>query len=125
MAATVKIVRAPAPIVRIQPPRFERFRARAKHLARGFGRAAMAQARDEKHTFAAVTAGVVLGLAERNNVTLPHIAALGTAGTYGVLAWAVGKWGKSRMARHAASGLLAIAGYQHAKGGTVSGSLLG
>ena len=45
---------------------------------------------------------------------------LGKAGTLGVAAWALGKWGKSEWARHAATGFLSIAAYELSKEGKSS-----
>lgn len=77
---------------------------------------AAAAAMSEKHTATAVGAGAVLGLLERNDVPLPYIDMLGRAGTYGLVAWAAGRYTGNQMAQHAASGLLAIAAYELAKG---------
>jgi hypothetical protein len=104
----------------IRVPSFPR--GRARHLARrGFSAAARA-AVTEKHTLAAVGAAGALGFAKRMGVSLPKIDALGTAGTYGVVAWAGARFMKSRTLSHVATGLLCVAAYQHAAGGgSVSG----
>jgi hypothetical protein len=76
----------------------------------------------ERHTLAAVGAAGALGFAKRMGVSLPKVAALGTAGTYGVAAWAAARFTKSRVLSHVATGLLCVAAYQHgAGGGSVSG----
>jgi len=85
------------------------------------GKAAQA-ALAEKHTITAVAAGAALGLAERNNLPLPYLGVLGRAGTYGLAAWAIGKYTGNTMAQHAASGLLSIAAYELAKGGGSPGA---
>jgi hypothetical protein len=54
-------------------------------------------------------------------VQLPKIDAIGTAGTYGLVAWAIGRWTRSNVAQHVATGLLSVAAYQLAAGGGVSG----
>jgi hypothetical protein len=108
-SATVKIVRVPS----ISP--------RARALARRGVSAAARIAASERHTAAAVGAAAVLGFAARSGVTLPRIEALGTAGTYGLVAWAVGRFTRSPMAQHVATGLLSVAAYQLAAGTGVSG----
>lgn len=83
---------------------------------------AAAIALTEKHTLTAVGAGAALGLAERNNIPLPYVGFLGRAGTYGVAIWALGRYTGNQMAQHAASGLLAVAAYELAKGGGSPGA---
>jgi hypothetical protein len=98
-------------IVRV--PRF----IKAKAAVRRGATAAARFAADEKHTLAAALAAGALGWAEKSKTELPRIKALGTAATYGLAAWALGKFTKSRVARHVATGLLSVAAYQFAKGG--------
>ena len=78
------------------------------------GRAAMA----EKHTAAAVVAAAALGLLERNNVPLPALGFVGTAGTYGIGAWLVGRYTGNQTMQHVATGLLSVAAYKLGKGET-------
>jgi hypothetical protein len=111
--SSVKIVRVPT------------FSAAAKRRASGIARrgfsAAARAASSERHTIAAVGAAAVLGFMQRNSVTLPKIDALGTAGTYGLIAWAGGRFMKSQILSHVATGLMSISAYQLAAGQTVSG----
>lgn len=88
---------------------------RSVAVRRVAGKAAQA-ALSEKHTMTAVAAGAALGLVERNDIPIPYIEVLGKPGTLGLVAWAVGKYTGNQMAQHAASGLLAIAAYELAKG---------
>lgn len=89
-----------------------RWRTRTVQASRrGLSRAAQV-AREEKHTIAAVGAAAVCGLAESRNVALPHIEALGTAGTYGVVAYVAGRYMKSKTLSHVATGLLSVAAYK-------------
>ncbi len=114
--STTRIVRTASPqTIRIAVPRAplaKRAKAAAHRGARHIASAAM----DEKHTLVALVAAGVLGFAQREGISIPHVEIAGEAGTAGLVAWAVGKWGKSRIARHVATGLLSIAVYEKAKG---------
>ena len=90
-------------------------------FARRASSAASRLAASETHTIVAVGSAVVLGLMQRQNVALPKIDALGTPGTYGLLAWAVGRYTRSTMAQHVATGLMSVSAYQLAAGQTLSG----
>jgi hypothetical protein len=86
-------------------------------IARRGGRAAVGAALSERHTMAAVvTAGAFGYMTRPGSAALPHIAALGQAGTYGMALWAVGRFGKSRMAQHMATGLLCVQAAEWARG---------
>lgn len=98
-----------------------RYRTRLVKVGRSGLSAAARAAREEKHTIAAVGAGVALGFLRRENVALPKVEALGTAGTYGIAAWLLARYTKSLTLQHVATGLLAIAGAELASGSTVSG----
>ena len=111
--AAVKIVRVPS------------FSAVTKRQAgavarRGFSAAGRA-ASSEKHTIAAVAAAATLGFMQRSGVALPKVDALGTAGTYGLIAWAGGRFMKSPVLSHIATGLMSLSAYQLAAGQTLSG----
>jgi hypothetical protein len=101
----------------------------ARRKSTGFARrassAASRLAASETHTIVAVGSAVVLGLMKRQNVALPKIDALGTPGTYGLLAWAVGRYTRSTMAQHVATGLMSVSAYQLAAGQTLSGDVMG
>jgi hypothetical protein len=93
---------------------------------RGVSRAAQV-AREEKHTIAAVGAAAVCGLAESRNIEIPHVDALGVAGTYGVAAYLAGRYMKSKTLSHVATGLLSVAAYKAAaamEGGGTSGDFI-
>lgn len=83
----------------------------AAPIARRAGSAAANAARDEKHTLIALGTAAAAGYARREGMldTLPHLETLGVEGTYGAIAWALGKWTGNRTARHVATGLLCIA----------------
>lgn len=112
-ATTTRIVAAPArrsaPIV---------IRERAGQVARRVGSAAASAAREEKHTITAVVAAAVVGYAQRENMldNLPQIDAIGPVGTLGAVAWAAGRFMRSNVASHVATGLLSIAAYDLARG---------
>jgi hypothetical protein len=110
-ATSVKIVRVPS---------MTGARRRAGALVRRGASAAARAAASERHTAAAVLGAAAIGWAQRSGTTLPHVASLGVAGTYGVLAWAVGRMTRSNVAQHVATGLLAVAAYQLTAGGGTS-----
>jgi len=111
--AAVKIVRVPS------------FSATTKRRAAGLARrgfsVASKAASSEKHTIAAVAAAATLGFMQRSGVSLPKFDALGTAGTYGLVAWAGGRFMRSPTLSHIATGLMSISAYQLAAGQTLSG----
>jgi len=91
---------------------------RAAPTIKKVGRAAGVAALEERHTIAAVLAAIALGYIEKNNVPVPDVLGIGTPATAGLAAWILGKTTKSRMARHVATGCLAIAAYQFARTGS-------
>jgi hypothetical protein len=93
---------------------------RSAPVVKRIGRAAGTAALEERHTIAAVLAGIVLGYAERQSVQIPDVLGIGTPATVGLGAWILGKTTKSRMARHVATGCLAIAAYQFARSGSAT-----
>lgn len=122
------IIRQPAakaPIIRVAGPRAP---GRARRYARHVGRAARhvgMRALEEKHTVAAVGAGLALGFVEREKIALPAIPKLGMSGTYGIGLWLAGKYMRSRTMSHMATGLLSIAAYQLGKTGEIAGEVDG
>lgn len=98
-----------------------RYRTRVVKVGRSGLSAAARAARSEKHTIAAVAAAGILGFMRREGVALPKVAALGTAGTYGALAWLGGRYMKSQVLQHVATGLLSVAAAELTSGSTVSG----
>lgn len=90
----------------------------AKKVARRAGGAAARAAWSEKHTITALLAAGALGLAKRQDVELPHFEAVGVPATYGLAAWVAARFTKSRVLEHAATGLLSVAVYELAAGGT-------
>ena len=93
---------------------------RSAPIVKKVGRAAGVAALEERHTIAAVMAGIVLGYAERAGVTIPDVLGIGAPATVGIGAWVLGKTTKSRIARHVATGCLAIAAYQFARSGSAT-----
>lgn len=106
------------PNIRVVIPRAARTAGR---LARRAGTAAAAVARDEKHTIAAVGAAAVVGYMQRSGTQLPHVAAIGMPGTYGLVAWMGARMTKNKTLAHVATGLLSVAAFQM----TASGSFFG
>jgi len=90
-------------------------------LARRAGSAALRAASAEKHTLAAVATAAVLGVAKKQGIALPKIDALGVTGTYGAVLWFAGRFMKSPVLSHCATGLLAVSAYELASGQTLSG----
>jgi hypothetical protein len=116
MAATATVIRRPPPRTAMvaRPP--SRTRVVVARVARRAGGAALAAAQAEKHTLAAVFAAGAVGYAQRQGMldTIPHIAAIGPIGTLGAVAWAAGRFMRSRVASHVATGLLSVAVYKAA-----------
>lgn len=106
MAATLART-APQTTVRLTLPKG--LRKTAGNLARRGASAAARAAASERHTLTAMGAAAALGYVEGSGTQVPKIDALGVAGTYGGLAWMVGRFTKSRVAEHVATGLLAVA----------------
>lgn len=94
---------------------------RVVKLARRAGSAAAAGAKSEKHTIAALAGAAALAYAKRANIDLPKIEALGTSGTYGLALWLIGRYTRSPMAQHAATGLLSVAVAELVSGERISG----
>lgn len=120
MAATMvrtRVVRMPG-----------RTRTRIVRAARRIGGTGARIARDQRHMFYAAAAAAALGYVSRpGGVDLPHVQALGVAGTYGLLAagLSMAKIGGESV-RHAATGLLCAAIYDYMKTpSTSAGDLLG
>lgn len=110
--ATALARRAPSrPVTRTRIVRVSS--AIARRGARAAGRAAIS----ERHTLAAVGTAAAFGYMTRTGSTpFPHIAALGQAGTYGAALWAVGRFTKSPVAQHMATGLLCVQAAEWARG---------
>lgn len=96
-------------------PRQSRFRSIVRHTG---GKIA-----EEKHMVGALVAAGALGVAESQGIKIPTIGTMGEAATLGIAAYALDKFGvvKSKMLRHAATGLLSIAVYEFAKKETAKG----
>ena len=100
-------------------------------LARRGASVALSKAREEKHTFIALGVAGAAGYARGKGMldNIPHVQQLGVVGTFGIAAWALGKYTNNRIARHAATGLLAIAVNRFAEaqarsgGGAVQGEV--
>ena len=84
-------------------------------VRRGASAAARA-AMQEKHTLTAVAAAALLGYARRMGYTPPTLGPLSPEATAGLAAWAIGRFTKNRTAEHVATGLLAVAAHDMARG---------
>lgn len=107
------------PTIRVAMPRAPSGRL-ARHVKRG-ARRITSEASQNKHRFGAIAAGFALGYMQKNGWSLPAIPMLGQAGTLAVAAYFGGKWMKSRMLSHAATGLAAVAAYELGKDGSIAG----
>jgi hypothetical protein len=67
----------------------------------------------------------VAGFLQRSGTQLPHVRALGVPGTYGLAALVVAQATRAPMAQHVATGLLAAAAYDWARGTGASTSVSG
>ena len=116
---------AARPIIKVSAPR--PIVARAKRAAHHFATRAANIAKEEKHRIGAVVAAGIVGYAEKKNINLPHVEAIGTAATYGLAGWLLLKSGhlKSKTLSHAVTGLLSVAAYQYTSGKGMSGVVLG
>jgi hypothetical protein len=104
------LARRSRPTINIRMP------SRGARLARRAGGAVAKAAWSEKHTVTALLAAGILGYMQRPaaagapaRTPLPHIAALGEAGTYAAAAFVIGKATGSVVAQHVATGLGCVA----------------
>lgn len=106
------------PTIRVAMPRSPGKLARA---ARRGARHVSTEASQNKHRLGAIGAGFVLGYMQKNNWSIPAIPMLGQAGTLAVASYYGGKFMKSRMLSHMATGFAAIAAYELGKDGSIAG----
>ena len=111
-------------VIQLRPPRMP-VAARARRAVRIGASAAARVARDQRHTMVGVASAAVAGFLQRSGTTLPHIRALGVPGTYGLAALVVAQSTRAPMAQHVATGLLAAAAYEWARGAGASASVSG
>jgi hypothetical protein len=113
------------PIVLRVPTPSPATRAKVAGVARRGYSAAARVASQERHTLVAIGSAAVLGYMKKQGVALPKIAALGTPGTYGLIAFAIGRFTRSPIAQHVATGLMSVSAYELASGQTLSGEVMG
>ena len=113
------------PIVLRVPTPSPATRAKVANVARRGYSAAAKVASQERHTIVAIGSAALLGILKKQNVSLPKISALGTPGTYGMAAWLIGRFTRSPIAQHVATGLLSVSAYELASGQTLSGEVMG
>lgn len=101
--------------------RFALARARTVRVVKNVGRkgasAAVREAREGRHTIAAVVAAGALGYLQKQGTQLPHVRQIGVSGTYGLGAYILGRMTKNEYIKHAATGLLAVAINEYIKEG--------
>jgi len=112
-------VRTAAPIIRVTTPRA----ATTKKKSKGRRHHAHASAHvNQKTIMAAAIGGAVLGFVDKSFPTLPTLPYIGRAGTIAIAAWALsGRSGIGHIARDVALAAAAVAGYELASTGKVSG----
>ena len=102
-----------------------RYFARGRRRLGGLMSRGARVARDNKHTFAAVAAGLAIGLAQKYGwlEKIPRVPGLGRLGTLGLALWVLNRQGilKGQMVAHAATGVLSIAAYQMGSTGEIAG----
>lgn len=88
----------------------------ARAGARAASRAAWRAAQAEQHTLLALAAAGLFGWARRTGADLPKPLgeAIPAPLQYGLLAWVLGRWTRSRTAEHVATGLLSVGIYDAA-----------
>lgn len=95
---------------------------RSAALAHHVGRRAIEAAEKEKHTLTAIAAAGIMGWARSSDAgrdlieRLPALGPLGVEGTLALGFWVFGRWGRSRIAEHVATGLGSVAIYRLARG---------
>lgn len=125
-AATATVIRRPPPrtaIVAARPQQRTRtvIVQQGAAIARRAGSAIARQAAEEKHTLFAVGASLAVGWADSRNMldSVPTlIPGTGPVGTLALVAWGLGKFTGSRMARHTATGLASVAAFRIGAGQT-------
>lgn len=108
MAATKK--GNPTQLVVVEPARRRRSTL-ARRAGSAAARTAAKAAAQERHTLAALAAAAIAGAARRYDWDLPTIGDMPPTLTWGLGAWAFGRWGKNKMAQHVATGLLSVGLY--------------
>jgi len=113
------VVRASAPRPIVIKTSGKASKGRARRVAHAVGSFALA----ERHRMGAIAGGFILGMVDKSDFAdkIPTLPFLGKAGTLGLAAWGVAKATKSQWANDAATGFLAIAAYELAKEGSISG----
>jgi hypothetical protein len=118
-----KIVRAPAPIVRVSAPRAAPVRRRARRRSRGHSFASVGGGIISNETIQMAIGGAVYGFAVKSGLIakLPAIPVVGRTGTAAILLDYWSRHGGGQMAHRAARAAAAIAGYQLGAEGKIQG----
>lgn len=120
--AGVKIVRAPAPIVRVSAPRAPAKRRRSSPRRRSSGGLGGIVSNE---TVQMAIGGALYGYAVKSGIVakLPAIPVLGRTGTAAILLDYFSRHGGGQLAGRAARAAAAIAGYQLGSNGKIEGDL--
>jgi len=114
-------VRGPAPIIRVAAPSAPSRRRARRHVRRAVAGGKRLLGASQSQMIAIVGAGV-LGLMQKNGVTLPKILpSLSTPANVGLLAFIGGKVLKSATLDHAATGALSVALWAYLGGAPIQG----
>ena len=120
--AGIKIVRAPAPIVRVSAPRApaKRRRSHPRRRSSGIGGGIISN-----ETVQMAIGGALYGYCVKSGIVdkLPAIPVLGRTGTAAILLDYFSRHGGGQLAGRAARAAAAIAGYQLGSTGKISGDL--
>lgn len=123
-STTTKIVRAPAPIIRVSAPRaapVRHRRYRRRHSGGGMGVGGLIS----NESVQMLIGGALYGYAVKSGLVakLPEIPVVGRTGTAAILLDYWSRHGGGQLAHRAARAAAAIAGYQLGAEGKISGDL--
>jgi hypothetical protein len=127
-ASVTRIVKAPAPIIRVSAPRAAPARRRAHRRRRSSGRSVnlggMTGGLISNEAIQMAVGGALYGFAVKQGIVdkLPAIPVLGRTGTAAILLDYWARHGGGQLAHRAARAAAAIAGYQLGHEGKISGS---
>lgn len=121
---TTKIVRAPAPIIRVSAPRSSPVRRRRFHRRRSGGGMGVGGLISNE-SVQMLIGGALYGYAVKSGLVakLPEIPVVGRTGTAAILLDYWSRHGGGQLAHRAARAAAAIAGYQLGAEGKISGDL--
>lgn len=121
---TTKIIKAPAPIIRVSAPRAPaKRRSSRRRKSSGGGKSLGIGGIISNESIQAALGGALFGYAVKSGLVdkLPAIPVLGRTGTAAIVLDYFGRHGGGQLARRAAHAAAAIAGYQLGNTGKISG----